>query len=66
MLYNRGEIGTFPFGSNGSEKYEVVYFGEFFPNFSDIEVNNLLFNEYVFLFSTWLDTNTDSNCYGHV
>jgi len=66
MLYKRGQIGTFDLGRNGSEKYDVVYLGGLFQNFIDSEVYELLFNEYVFLFSTRLDTRKDSEVYGHV
>lgn len=66
MLYKRGKIGTFDLGRNGSEKYDVVYLGGLFHNFIDSEVYELLFNEYVFLFSTRLDISKDSDVYGHV
>jgi len=66
MLYKRGQIGTFDLGRNGSEKYDVVYLGGLFQNYIDSEVYELLFNEYVFLFSTRLDTRKDSEVYGHV
>lgn len=66
MLFDKGEIGRFPMGRNGSEKYDLVYLGGIFPNLLDLEVYNLLFNDYVFLFSTRLNINKDSDVYGHV
>ena len=67
LYVGRGEIGTLPLGRNGREKYDIVYLGGLIPNYSNSQIPNLFYNDYVFLFSTHLlYTSEDSNWYGHV
>jgi len=66
LYFERGEMGRFPLGSNGREKYDVVYIGEVIPHYLNSDNSNLLNNNYVFLFSTMLDQSEDSEWYGHV
>jgi len=66
MQYKRGEMGTFPLGSNGAEKYEILYLGEIYKYFPFSGDNKLLYDDYLFIFSSWLDTSKESNYYGHV
>jgi len=57
--YERGLMNTFPIGVNGSEKYDVVSMVEVELLF-DHPLRSLLYNDYVFLFSTMLDQDENS------
>ncbi|MEK5521101.1 hypothetical protein [Heyndrickxia sp. FSL W8-0423] len=51
------------------ERFDVVYLGEIFPShvsYIGANIPTLLFNDYVFCFSTMLGQSEDSNVYGQV
>ncbi|WP_439875420.1 hypothetical protein ACSLGG_06695 [Bacillus mycoides] len=66
MSIDKADMSRFPLGRNGREVYDVVYLGGAVPNYVKSNIPRLLFDEYVFLFTTMLRQNKDSSWYGHV
>lgn len=66
MFIKRAEIGDFPLSTNARIKYDVVYLGEVIRNYISSSIPELLYNNYVFLFSTTLNDCEDTSDYGHV
>jgi len=59
-------MNSFPLGAKGADIYDVVFIGEAVPNHGISHIQNLLYNDYVFLFTTMLNQDADSYWYGHV
>lgn len=59
-------MNVFPKGMNASYRYDVVFIGNVVPKYNNSGISNLLYNDYVFLFTTALNKNENSYWYGHV
>lgn len=68
MYYQEGKIGKSDFSFNYNERYDVVYLGDFVvENFPyNHEIVDTLYNEYVFIFGTSLNSDEKSSDYGEV
>lgn len=65
-MLKKPDISCFPLGTNGCEVYDIVYVGDIVPNYINSSIPKVLCDEYVFLFTTMLNTNRESCSYGHV